>query len=192
MAINAPVTLHDFEQFVHLPKNSERFFEYVRGEILEVVSNNYSSQIAAEMIFQIKLHMKASGIKGHVTGADGGYQIGNDRYIPDVGYISYERQPQPSREAYNPLAPDLAIEVISPTDDEKKLRIKVGNYLSANVVVWVVNPDDQTVEVYRPAQPVSVYHINGTIDGAPVFPNLQLPLADIFPAEENTDSTDSA
>ncbi|MEJ5197516.1 MAG: SdrD B-like domain-containing protein, partial [Anaerolineae bacterium] len=49
-----------------------------------------------------------------VTGADGGYRVGDERYIPDVAFVSQSRQPAPSRDAYNAIAPDLAVEVLSP------------------------------------------------------------------------------
>lgn len=190
MVINTPVSIHDFEEFIYLPENSEKLLEYVCGEIFEKVSTNYSSMIGATVGFQIMLHMKTNNIKGHVTGADGGYNIGEDRYIPDVSFMSYTRQPKFSREAYNPLAPDLAVEVISPTDSEKKLRVKIANYLSEKVVVWVVNPDDETVEIYQAGYPVTVLNKEQTLDGAPVFPQLKLPVSDIFPVLDDEAGTD--
>ena len=188
MVINSPISIQEFDKFIYRPENLERSFEYIQGDILEVVSNQYSSQVAGEILFQIKLHMKTQGIKGHVTGADGGYQVGEDRFIPDVGFVSLERQPKPSRASYNTIAPDLAVEVMSPTDDEKKLRIKIVNYLAQNVVVWLVNPDDETVEIYRPGQAVTLFNKSQVIDGAPIFPQLQLPVSDIFPDDEQIDN----
>lgn len=181
MVVNSPLSIRDFEEFIYLPENSEKSFEYVGGEILEKASTHYTSVIGATVVFQIMSHMKTKDIKGHVTGADGGYHIGDDRYIPDVGYISSARQPKPNRDAYNPLPPDLAVEVISPTDEEKTLRVKVANYLSQNVVVWMINPDDETVEIYQAGKPVTILNKEQTINGAPVFPELNLAIKDIFP-----------
>lgn len=54
---------------------------------------------------------------GHVTGADGGYIIGAPHYfVPDVTFISRACQPELPRTGYNPVPPDLAVKVISPTD----------------------------------------------------------------------------
>ena len=181
MVVNAPLSIRDFEDFIYLPENSEKSFEYLRGEILEVVSNNYSSQIGSRISYLIQKHMDKHKIKGHVTGADGGYQIGDDRYIPDVAYTSSARQPKPNRDAYNPIAPDLAVEVISPTDEEKKLRVKIANYLSENVVLWVVNPDDETIEIYQAGKAVTILNKEQIIEGSSVFPELNLAVKDIFP-----------
>jgi len=181
MVVNALLSIRDFEEYIVLPENLGKQFEYVRGEILEVVSNNYSSHIASRISYLIQKHMELHNIKGNLTGADGGYQIGDDRYMPDFGFISSARQPKPSHDAYNPLAPDLAVEVISPTDDEKKLRVKIANYLSENVTLWVVNPNDETVEIYQAGKPATILNKEQAISGAPVFPELNLAVKDIFP-----------
>lgn len=188
MAINAPISIEDFERFIRLPENDDKRFEFIHGEIAEGVSNSYASIIAAEFIFQIKLHMQTHNIKGYVTSPDGGYDIGDDRYIPNVGYISAARHPEPPREAYVSMAPDLVVEVLSPTNSSKKIRVKIGNYLAQNVVVWVVNPDEETVEVYQQGQAVIIYNKEQLINGAPIFPQLQLPVKDVFPTSDDDDS----
>ena len=109
--IQPAMTIQEFEDFIFHPDNISRHFEFVAGEIVEMVSNNYSSEIASEILFLIRLHMKETGLKGRVTMADGGYRIGEDRYIPDVAFISWDKQPNSSREAYNSNPPDLVVEV---------------------------------------------------------------------------------
>ena len=74
-------TIEDFEAFIFHPENVDRNFEFIAGEIIEMVSNSYSSEIAAEIIFLIRSHMKDATVKGRVTAPDGGYKIGEDRYI---------------------------------------------------------------------------------------------------------------
>jgi Uma2 family endonuclease len=181
MAVNTPVNIQEFDEFIRLPENADKRFEYIHGEILELVSNSYSSLVAGEIYFYIKLHMKNNNIKGYATVPDGGYKIGNERYMPDIGYISASRQPEPPRETYISTTPDLVVEVLSPTDNIKSVRLKIGNYLAENVVVWVVDPEDETVEVYRPGKAVVMYKNDEVIDGSPVFPDLKLPVNDIFP-----------
>jgi len=43
--------------------------------------------------------------------------------------------------AYNPLAPDLAIEVLSPSNDDDEMRIKIANYLAVGTILWVIVKD---------------------------------------------------
>lgn len=175
------ITLEEFEAFLRLPENADHDFEYIGGRIVEVVSNNYSSELAILIATYIGIYLLKNRI-GRLTGADGGYWVSGERYIPDVGFIHYARQPEPSHEAYNPNPPDLAVEVLSPTNDDEKMRIKVTNYLLAGTWVWVVDPIEQKVEVYQPGVPVKVLYLNDTLDGGDVLPGFSLALKDIFAA----------
>ena len=118
---------------------------------------------------------------GRVTGADGGYVVSGGRYIPDVAFISKEKQPEPSHEAYNPNPPDLAIEVLSPSDDPADTRIKVVNYLRAGTSVWVVDPDKKRVEVYMSDELADFVGLDGVLDGGDMLPGFRLAVKDIFP-----------
>ena len=120
---------------------------------------------------------------GRITGADGGYMIEGDRYIPDVAFISVKKQPQPSRAAFNPIAPDLAVEVLSPGNTDREMRIKVANYLKAAVLLWVVDPDQKRVEVYQAGKAVQIAMIDDTLTGVDVLPGFTLAVKDIFPVE---------
>lgn len=120
--------------------------------------------------------LKESGIKGRVTGADGGYQIGEEDYIPDVAFMSAQRQPERPDAAYNPLPPDLVVEVISPTDRDTHLRWKVANYLHAGTTVWVIDPEAKQVEQYVPGAQPGIFGMDDTIDGGDVLPGLSLPV----------------
>jgi len=176
-----PITVEEFERLALQPEHADRRLEFVGGEINEVVSNSYSSLVASKISFFIHLYLMQKNLEGYITGADGGYQIGDERYIPDVAFVSKARQPEPSHETYNPLAPDLAVEVLSPSDQPDVMRLKLANYLAAGTVVWVVNPETRTVEVYTPAKRAYRLGADGTLDGGEVLPGLALPVKDLFP-----------
>lgn len=76
-------TVQEFLRFIALPENDDRRFEYIEGEIVEVVTNNYCSLVAARMLGRIIAFVEDRGL-GYVMGEAGGYQVGKDRYIPDV------------------------------------------------------------------------------------------------------------
>ncbi len=175
-----PITVEEFERLAVQPENADRRLEFVGGEISEVVSNSYSSLVAARINGFLFVYLLHNPI-GYLTGADGGYQVGDERYIPDVAFVSKARQPEPSHETYNPLAPDLAVEVLSPSDQPDVMRLKLANYLAAGVVVWVVSPEAKTVEVYMPGKRAYRLGADGTLDGGEVLPGLALPVKDIFP-----------
>jgi Uma2 family endonuclease len=180
VAKTQPMTVEEFEQFALLPENADRLLEYIGGEIVEMVSNNYSSIVGALILAEITLYVKRHGL-GYVTGADGGYRVAGERYIPDVAFMSKARQPEPSRDAYNPNPPDLAVEVLSPSNQPDPLRIKIANYLAAGTRVWVVDPDARAVEVYTPGQRAHKIGIDGTLEGGDILPGFTLAVKDIFP-----------
>lgn len=179
MAVQTHVTVGEFDALSGLAENADKRLEFIGGEVVEVVSNNYSSEIAARLLIEIGLFVRSKNL-GRVTGADGGYRVSGERYIPDVAFITKARQPQPSHETYNPNAPDLAVEVVSPTDAPKAILDKVVNYLAAGTLVWVIYPDDQQAKIYAPGQPVKTLDKDGTLDGGTVLPGFTFALKDLF------------
>lgn len=128
------VTAAEFDRFIRLPENVSRNFELIAGEIVEkMVSNPRSSSIAALVLGFMAVHARQHNL-GRVTGADGGYMVNGERYIPDAAFMSKVRQPVQPSDAYNPLAPDLAVEVLSPTNDPDEIRIKIANYMAAGTL----------------------------------------------------------
>ena len=178
--IRQTLSLDEFEAFIKEPINQDADYEYIAGEIIRVVSNNYSSIVAMLIGGMVSVHVYQNQL-GYVTGADGGYVIGDERYIPDVGFISKTRQPEPSQEAYNPNPPDLVIEVLSPTDEEKLIRLKVGNYLASHVTVWLIDPTTKQVEIYQPNRPPQVLSENDTLADDDILPDFAVKVSELFP-----------
>ncbi len=168
-----------FEAFVKRPENTDRRFELINGEIIEVPSNAYSSKIAIAIAFALYGFVRANRL-GHVTGEQAGYVIGNQVFAPDVAFITSQRLPELPTEGFTPIAPDLAVEVISPTDVQADIRRKLGFYAAANVLVWLVYPARRLVEVYAPDAPVMLVTLDEALDGGTVLPGFTLPLREIF------------
>jgi Uma2 family endonuclease len=179
MVTHTRITAEEFDHIATLPENLDKRLEFIGGEIVELVSDTYASEIAYTLGSEIKAFAKRNKL-GRVTGADGGYYVGRDRYIPDVGFISFARQPERVRAAYNPLAPDLVVEVVSPTDIAKTTLEKVANYLAVGTVVWLVYPDEQEIQVFEPGSTVKTLSIDDTLEGGKVLPNFKLAVKDIF------------
>lgn len=173
------LTVEEFDEFALQPENIDRLFEYIGGEIVEVVSNPKSSKLGIRMAGRLDRYLETNDI-GHLTGADGGYKVSGERYIPDVGFIRYSRQAELlSEDGYNPEPPDLAVEILSPSNTGEELRLKISNYLLAGTMVWVVNPVKQTVEVYEPHKPSRVLRSNDTLEGGELLPGFKLSMKDI-------------
>lgn len=175
-----PLTAEEFEAFAFQPENADRVFEFIAGEPVEVPSNLYSSEIGSRLIFALRLWMLQNSNPGYVTGEAAGYWVAGELYAPDVAYISKVRLPELPHEGFSPLPPDLAIEVVSPTDSERKLRVKISHYLAAGTTVWVWFTDEARVEVHRPGKPVSILGMDGVLEGESILPGFKLPVKDIL------------
>jgi Uma2 family endonuclease len=173
------ITTEYFDWFITQPENITRNFELIAGEIVEkMVSNPRSSAIAAWIVGKLTVFVDEHDL-GYVTGADGGYMVSGERYIPDGALISKVRCPVLPDDAYNPLAPDLALEVLSPTNTDEEMRVKVSNYLADETVVWVVDPGKR-VEVHHAGQSVQILNVGDTLDGGDVLPGFTLSVQDIL------------
>jgi len=176
-------TVEEFDQFVDLPINVDKLFEYIGGEVIEVPSNPYSSYLATRLSRHIANHVEQHQL-GFVTGEAGGYMVSGERYAPDVAFISFAKQKKLARTGYNPNPPDLAVEVLSQTDSEKKLSVKVSNYLAARTSIIVVYPEEREVAIHKPGEPVVILGIEDSLTIESVLPNFKVAVKDIFPAQE--------
>lgn len=176
------LTEAEFDTFVDLPENADRIFEYIAGRAVEVPSNPFASKLAGIILGEIYIWLKANDI-GHLTGADGGYRVDGERYAPDVAFISYDKQDELTGKGYNPVPPDLAVEVISNPDnaqEQEDLRTKISHYMVAGTVVWVVDFAKRRVEIHEPGKSLRYVTEDGALDGGEVLPGFTLQVADIF------------
>lgn len=102
---------------------------------------------------------------------------------PDVAFVSHARYPVPDTEhAPFPGPPDLAVEVLSPSDRPGQVRAKVRDYLDAGaMLVWVVDPKEQVVHAFR-TEPDSaeIFTLADTLTATDVLPGFAAPVAEIF------------
>ncbi|MDZ4672654.1 MAG: Uma2 family endonuclease [Phototrophicales bacterium] len=177
------MTVEQFDEWVYLPENITTNYEYIGGDIIPVVANNKSSMIAIEVAFVIKDYLRKNKLKGIVTGSDGGYIIGGERYIPDVAYTSHEKAPYALNIGYSPVPPDLVVEVISnPANSAEmnELLIKVPNYIAEGIVIWVIDSVAAQVKVYEPQQAVKIITADMTLIGGTIFPDFAVLVGDLF------------
>ncbi len=180
--IHAPdriMTADEFEVFAQLPENVDRRLEWHDGEIVELSSSNLSSRISGRFSAIVGSFIFVNQL-GEVTGAQGGYWVNGSRYIPDMAYVSYARQVNPPNTAYNAIAPELAVEVISPSDLWTDIQERIMNYGLAGTVLWLVDPEFEFIQVYTPGQSMVQLSADDTLDGGAVLPGFSVALARIF------------
>ena len=108
------------------------------------------------------------------------------RRRPDVAFVSFERWAEnrrlPERGDYWPVAPDLAIEFVSPNDEIDEMMDKLNDYFEGGVrQVWVVHPRSRVVHVFDSAADVRGVREPAEIGGGDVLPGLRIPVAVMFP-----------
>ena len=174
-----PISVDEFNQFIAQLENRGRSFELIAGEIVEkMVSSPRSSIVANWIMSRVTIFVDEHDL-GHVSGADGGYVVSGERYIPDGAFISKERCPVVPSDAYNPLAPDMALEVLSPSNTDEETRVKLSNYLAAGTVVWIVDPGKR-VEVHSPGLPAQILGPGDRLDGGSMLSGFKLSVTDIL------------
>lgn len=186
--------VEDFDAWAARPENIDRRLEFIAEEIVEVVSNDIASSIAARLLILVGGFVMQHDL-GVLTGADGGYAVGGERYIPDVAFIRHERRTVSGPVAYYPVAPDLAVEVISDPEskaEQTAIRRKMSSYLAAGTVVWVVDWMTRSVEVHAPGQSPRILEEAATLEGGAVLPGFSVALAAIFPAQPAADDAEQA
>ena len=98
----------------------------------------------------------------------------------DVAFLSKQRQPQRPL-GFLATAPELIIEIISPTDRWSAMRQKIDEYFDIGVErVWIVEPGDQTVLVYRAATILTKLTTDDTVHGEGLLAGFSIPLAELF------------
>lgn len=105
---------------------------------------------------------------------------------PDVAFVSAGRwaltRPVARAAAWD-VIPDLAVEVVSPTDLAVDVQAKIAEYFAVGVrLVWVVFPDQAEVYAYESPRVVRIFGREEAVDGGAVLPGFAMPLAEVFEA----------
>jgi Uma2 family endonuclease len=184
MSITKPYSAEDL-----LALGSDARFELIEGELREMSPSAFdSSEIGAHILVALHAFVYGQGL-GRLSTENGGYILSRDPdtvVAPDIGFVRRDaaREGIPP-EQFAQVAPDLAVEVMSPTDRFVALERKAHRYLAAGTrLVWIVNPRMRTIVAYAPSQPAREYSIGDELDGGDVLPGFRLLLADVFRISE--------
>jgi Uma2 family endonuclease len=170
-------TLQDFLEFINRDENSDRLFELINGEIIEIIPGRTANDELADLIvFAVRLFCTTQQIPCHTTSGTGAYQVGEQVVAPDFAYKPTEM----SDEYPDPVAPQWAVEIISPTDKAEEIRNKREIYLEAGILLWELYPKSERIDVYPPGQPVRIYTVDDVLDGGDVLPDFTLAVRELF------------
>ncbi len=137
-------------------------------------------EVIAALIAALRPYVLSQGL-GRVFAPQTTYHLpGIPARDPDASFIRRERLPKdPNVDPDMP--PDVAVEVVSRTDTFGAVNLKVTQYLDVGVrMVWLINPDLRTVDVYQPGEPSRRFNAGDTLAGDPVIPGFALPVSELF------------
>ncbi len=188
---NAPYPMRA-DDLLNMPDDAWQY-EIVEGRLVRMPGAGIkASWIATNLIIVLGAFVKRLAL-GVVTGADGTFDLTqpgdttDTALIPDVAFVKAGRLPAmntPAASKYGKLAPDLAVEVASPSQFHPEMNAKAALYIARGVrLVWVIWPDTQEVDVWRPtspATPETTLSANDALDGFDVVPGFSMPVADLF------------
>jgi Uma2 family endonuclease len=175
------------EELWNLPDNQRH--ELVRGELRNMApSGGEHVGVIGDLTVALGVYIKSKKL-GRILGAEGGFLLSRNPdnvRAPDIAFISQKRLPSGKLpKGFISGAPDLAVEVVSPSDKAEDLEEKVQDWLGAGTkLVWVVNPRTQTVSVYENPSAAKILHIHESVDGGDILPGFKLSLREIFGMNE--------
>lgn len=180
------LTLSD-EQFWQLCRDNDdlRFERTAEGSVIIMSpTGGETSRRNADLIFQLQAWNRQYRL-GEVFDSSGGFQLPNGaNRSPDAAWVQRDRWHSLTREQkerFVPLCPDFVVELLSPSDSLTKTQAKLQEYINNGTRLgWLIDPQRQRVEIYRPGQAVEEMRSPQVLSGEDILPGFQLDLTTIF------------
>ena len=173
---SVPTTM-TLEEFL---ENDVPGYEYAKGKLIPMSpATRRHGKISAKVIWHLSSHVYENGL-GELYTAETIFQVGERLMKPDVAFVSTPRLDVDEDKSF-PIPPDLAIEVVSPTDVHSRVVRKALDYLTAGTrLVWVLEPVSKTVTVYRSENDIKTLTNEATLTGEDVVPGFACPVGQLF------------
>lgn len=170
------------EEFERIPEEEGYRVELVRGRLVRESGPGFRhGRIVVRLAHRLESYTIASG-KGAVV-TEVRFLLEEDPptvRLPDLAFLA-EVPPDEDVDSYSLPSPDLAVEVLSPSNRATEIQDKVLGYLAAGTrLVWVVDPDTRSVTVYRSCQDANVLTAEGILDGGDTLPGFEMSVAELF------------
>jgi Uma2 family endonuclease len=163
----------------------DMLYEVVDGQVVEKTTGTFETDIASLLDQILGTFARANRLGRVFSEMLFRIDIGQDlQRRPDVAFVSHARWPYNRRPRDVPvwdMVPDLAIEVISPSNSASAVQRKVHEYFKAGVIrVWVVYPEQAEVFIYSTPQQIQVVGVGQELDGGDLLAGFRLPVAVLF------------
>jgi Uma2 family endonuclease len=158
--------------------------ELLRGELVVMSPAGFEhGRIANRIAVRLGGFVERHSL-GIVTTAETGFQIGSNPdtvRVPDIAFVAAARVPPAGWARFFAGPPDLAVEILSPSDRASEVLAKVQEWLSAGCrAVWLIDPPSRTLTVYGPRREALVLRESDTLDGGDLLPGFSVAMADVL------------
>ncbi len=175
-----PMTADDLLR-THVP---DKRTELVRGVlVVHEPAGSRHGLVTMNLGAELTVYTKQTGAGG-VCAAGTGFKLATNPdtvRAPDIAFITREQLPPPDTTGYPALAPDLAVEVLSPGDRPGEVLAKVADWLTAGTrLVWTVDPERRVARVYRHDGSETFVTAEGGLEGEDVLPGFACSLESIL------------
>ena len=172
---------HTPDELLHL----DGLFELVGGELVEKQLSFLAGKAAIRIILSLETWLQRNPVGDLVSEVTFRCFPDDPDLIrrPDVAFVAADRAATIPPEGHVRIAPDLAIEVISPTNTINVFEEKLSDYRSADVkLVWEVNPTLRYVRIHRPNRTTLLLEEDEILSGEGVLPGFSVKVAELLPA----------
>ena len=170
------------EEFDNYPFEEDKRYELDEGKLIEMTRPAYKhNRVLGRLFNRLSNYFEATQL-GEALVSENLYALSpSTRRSPDVAVILGDRHQELKDAKVISIIPDIAAEVLSPSETTGMIHRKIAQYFNAGVKeVWLINPEDQTVEIWTgPRLPEPALSGNDSIT-SPLLPSFALPLADLF------------
>lgn len=170
------------EELLDLPDDGWRY-ELVRGELLRMTPASYEHAKVTITIGAVLAEFVRARDLGDILGGDPGFTLARNPdtvRAPDVAFVAADRRPADGP-GFPDLAPDLAVEVVSPNDRAGEIAEKVQEWLDAGCrAVWVAHPKLKRLVVHHPDGTARMLGPEDELDGGDVLPGFRVTVAELF------------
>ena len=172
------------DELLRLSANGYRG-ELVKGKLRETMSAGIEhGKIVMRLGLRLGAFIEPRRL-GTLVGSDSSFWLERDPDTvrePDIAFVSADRMPLDRRiKGFGEGAPDLVVEIASPTDNVAELSRKALMWQGHGArLVWVLHPDHRTADVYRPGQPVRTLTAEDALEGHDVLPGFRCDIGRVF------------
>ena len=172
------------EELRHLPATGRRL-ELVKGRVYEMPPPGARHGSVAMRIGSLLNTYVLGNLLGRAFAAETGFILRRDPdtvRAPDASFVAEDRLPDGELPiGYLELAPDLAVEVVSPSDTAREIQEKVSDWLRAGTrLVWVIYPATRSATVYRSLDDTEELSEGSNLEGDDVIPGFACNLSELF------------